>query len=199
MADLTLPGAAVSGLLMERARHPYDIHQTMFERRDDQLLKVRPGTLFSMVWRWVSQGLIFVVGTDREGNRPERTSYAIGPSGCTASRQHLCVLLRTVANEYPGFLRGIAEVHEPPAAEVLTLLCRRLVALVEEVAELEAVRRRYAPEQCIYSLHLEYAGLMRCIEHAWICGLVDDIGSGRIDWSAPYSSAGFASGPLSTG
>lgn len=139
MAEQITPlGAAVLALLVERNMHPYEMYQTLIERREDRLMKIRPGSLYHAVDRLLSQGLISQEGTEREGNRPERTNYSIEPGGYQSLREHLSELLREVKNDYPDFRRGVAEAHNLSKDEVVGLLRERAATLLEEIEDLEA-------------------------------------------------------------
>ena len=104
MPSLTPLAFAALGLLAEGPTHPYEMFQTMTHRRDGRNVKVRPGTLYHQVGRLVELGLAEIVGTDRAGNRPERTTYAITDDGWTAL--------------HDGLVRLIAEPAEMPVALV---------------------------------------------------------------------------------
>src|SRR6478752_4124160 len=78
---LTPLGLAALSLLVEEPMHPYEMFQLLIARHEDRLVKVRPGTLYHAVGRLEEQGLVAATGTDREGNRPERTTYKISAAG----------------------------------------------------------------------------------------------------------------------
>ena len=61
--------------------HPYEMYQLSLQRRDHRLVKIRPGTLYHAVRRLGESGLVAALGTEREGNRPERTTYEITDAG----------------------------------------------------------------------------------------------------------------------
>ena len=79
MAVLSPMAIAALGLLAERPMHPYEMYQLLLEREEDRVLKVRPGTLYHAVDRLARDGLVRPLHTEREGNRPERTTYAVTP------------------------------------------------------------------------------------------------------------------------
>ena len=89
-------------LLAEAPMHPYEMFQLAVQRRDQRLVKIRPGTLYHAVSRLEKDGLIRVRGVDRGGNRPERTTYEITDLGRSALSSDIAVLLAEPAQEYPG-------------------------------------------------------------------------------------------------
>src|SRR5690606_40911038 len=72
---------AVLAFLRERPMHPYEMQRLLRERRKDELLALKRGSLYHAINRLARNGLIEVVGTSREGKRPERTTYRITPAG----------------------------------------------------------------------------------------------------------------------
>ena len=75
--SLTPLAVAALALLAEGPTHPYEMYQLASVRRGDQLVKIKPGSLYHTVSRLEKQELLASIGTDREGNRPERTTYEI--------------------------------------------------------------------------------------------------------------------------
>ncbi|CCH79879.1 Transcriptional regulator, PadR family [Nostocoides japonicum T1-X7] len=147
---LTALQFAALAMYEEGPRHPYDVYQEMLRRREDTLVKVRPGTLYHAINRLAADGLLEEHGTDREGNRPERTSYAITDEGVAAATATLREMLGRVAEEYPEFALGVAESSILPPADVADLLSRRADQLRGRLAELDAaeaaVRAKDLPE-----------------------------------------------------
>ena len=125
---LTPLGVAALSLLVEEPMHPYEMYQLLMARHEDRLVKVRPGTLYHAVGRLEEHGLVDATGTDREGNRPERTTYTISAAGREALTQRLQDMLANPVNEYPSFPLAVAEAYNLPADVVVELLDRRLEA-----------------------------------------------------------------------
>ena len=72
---------AVLGSLGERSMHPYEISTMLKTRGKDGSIKLNYGSLYSVVAALEKAGFIEAVETVREGNRPERTIYAITEAG----------------------------------------------------------------------------------------------------------------------
>ena len=83
-ARLTPLGVMVLALLREGEMHPYEMIRLMRHRHDDRIVSVTNGTVYHTVARLERQGLIAEVGIDRDGNRPERTTYALADAGGAA-------------------------------------------------------------------------------------------------------------------
>ena len=80
-AKLTPLGVMVLALLREGDMHPYEMMRLMRQRRDDRLVPIQNGTFYHTVGRLERAGLLAEVGVDRDGNRPERTTYTLTDSG----------------------------------------------------------------------------------------------------------------------
>ncbi|MFF2031844.1 PadR family transcriptional regulator [Arthrobacter sp. NPDC058192] len=181
---LTPLGVAALSLLVEEPMHPYEMYQLLVSRHEDRLVKVRPGTLYHAVGRLEDQGLVAVTGTDRGGNRPERTTYEISAAGREAFTKWLQEMLAAPVNEYPSFPLAISEAYNLPAAVVVELLDRRLQALQEQLERLasgdELLRKKGVERK--YWIDVRYQQSMLQAEIAWIRGLQDQLRSGDLPW-----------------
>jgi DNA-binding PadR family transcriptional regulator len=183
-APLTPLGISALSLLVEEPMHPYEMYQLLMTRHEDRLVKVRPGTLYHAVGRLEERGLVETAGTDREGNRPERTTYRITPAGREALTARLQDMLAEPVNEYPSFPLAVAEAYNLPAALVVDLLDRRLALLQEQLEFLQrgeaAVLKKDVARK--YWIDLEYQQTMLRSEMGWIRSLQDQLRSGELPW-----------------
>lgn len=182
---LTPLGISALALLAERPMHPYEMYQVLTHRGEDRIVKVRPGSLYHTVERLERSGLVRSLGTERAGNRPERTSYEITEDGRQAFTEWVAEVIATPVNEYPGFPLAISQAHNLSAETVIGLLEGRLALLA---AELDALRRggdtagmRHVPP--LFWVDVTYQQAMVHAEIAWIENLVADIRSGRMSWA----------------
>lgn len=186
MPALTSLGVAALGLLDERSMHPYEMFQLMVQRAEDRLVKVRPGSLYHTVDRLAQDGLVTALGTERAGNRPERTVYEITDAGRLALSDRVADLLGTPVNEYPVFPLAVAEAHNLPSDTVAALLRRRLeqqdAVIRSYQAGLESVRARGVPRRYWVDAELSLA-LLRA-ETDWIRTFLDELATGALDWDA---------------
>lgn len=181
---LTPLGLSALSLLVEEPMHPYEMYQLLMARHEDRLVKVRPGTLYHAVGRLAERGLVETTGTDREGNRPERTTYRITPAGREAFTERLRDMLAEPANEYPTFPLAVAEAYNLPPDVVLELLDHRLLLLQDQVELLQkgeaAVLEKDVARK--YWIDLEYQQTMLRSEMGWIRSLQDQLRSGKLPW-----------------
>jgi DNA-binding PadR family transcriptional regulator len=183
-AELTPLAIAALGLLNERPMHPYEMYQLLITRAEDRLVKVRPGSLYHTVDRLTRQGYVESTGVDRQGNRPERTTYRITESGQLALSERITEILALPVNEYPEFPLAIAEAHNLKKDVFLDLLTRRRVGLVSNLEYLSHgladVGAKNVSEK--YWLDITYQKAIIKAEIVWLDGLVKDLESGRLDW-----------------
>ncbi|MDV8069017.1 PadR family transcriptional regulator [Rhodococcus sp. IEGM 1366] len=186
MGDVSLTplGITVLGLLSERSMHPYEMYQLASVRRGDQLVKIKPGSLYHTVSRLEKQELLASIGTDREGNRPERTTYEITDRGRSALEHQLREMLAVPVREYPRLPLALAEMHNLSAATACQMLRIRLAHLDETIAKFEADYEalKAAEKPRIFTVGADYAHALTVAEREWIGVLVTDIESGEMPW-----------------
>ena len=168
-AKLTPLGVMVLALLREGDMHPYEMMRLMRQRRDDRLVPIQNGTFYHTVGRLERAGLLAEVGVDRDGNRPERTTYTLNDSGRD-------IVLDWVRRELPRtdrpaeFRVALAEAHNLPREEVLDLLGVRRAALAATLqmhtSGIADADLRGVPQQYLVELDRE-AALLEA-ELAWL-------------------------------
>ncbi|MBN9630559.1 PadR family transcriptional regulator [Leifsonia sp. TF02-11] len=181
---LTPLAVAALALLAEGPTHPYEMYQTLVMRSEDRLVKVRPGSLYHTVDRLARQGLVRATGTEREGNRPERTTYEITEAGTLALGERVADIIATPVNEFPEFPLGLGEAHNLPLETVIDLLRKRIGLLRADMALLDhgidRVRAKELPAK--YWLDVRYLRTMAEADVAALEALIDDLASGVISW-----------------
>lgn len=181
---LTPVGIAALGLLVERSMHPYEMYQLLLAREEDRVLKVRPGTLYHTVDRLEQAGMVRAIGTDRCGNRPERTSFEITEAGRRALTRQIADMLATPAREYPEFTLAVSEAHNLPKEAVLACLRARARALAEEDEHVDALAAAHSIESVprLYWLNVDFDRAARRAERDWLAGIIDELESGALPW-----------------
>lgn len=183
VTKITPMGVMVLALLSEGDMHPYEMARLLRLRRDDRLLKITNGTLYHSVARLLEQGLIDEVGVDRDGNRPERTTYTVTTAGTEA-------VLAWVRRELPAIERpaqfrvALAEAHNLDREEVIDLLRIRRVALDEELqihrTGIEGARDKGVPQQ--FLLEVERQQMLLDAELKWMDSLLTRLHADEIPW-----------------
>ncbi|WP_345001293.1 PadR family transcriptional regulator [Tsukamurella soli] len=192
---LTPLGIAALSLLTERDMHPYEMFQTLMARREDVIVKVRPGSLYHAVNRLAEDELVEAVGTERDGNRPERTTYRITRPGRYALRSRVGDMLANPAREYPAFPVAVSKAHDLPADEVASHLRNRRSVLERDVTVLRDTIAALPDKPRVFLLDIEYLAVMREAEIAWVSALLDDIEGDTIAWPALARTTGEGEDP----
>lgn len=191
VAPLGMLGVAALGYLAERPMHPYEMYQLALHRQEDRVVKVSPGSLYRAVYALEAAGFVRASGTDRDGARPERTTFEITDAGRHRLGERLRELLSTPSEEYPELGLALSEAHELGADEVRDLLETRLL---RQRAELRDIERRMAwaldrgvPR--VYWINVPYTADMLLAEIAHLESLLDEITSGSLPWHVPGTRA----------
>jgi DNA-binding PadR family transcriptional regulator len=148
---------AVLVLLFERPMHPYEMAATLKMRHKEESIKLRYGSLYTVIEALEQQGLIRARETVKEGRRPERTIYELTPAGADRMRAWLRELLGTPAKEYPQFEAALSLLAAVPPDEAVALLEARTVRLGETGEELRAAFDAAAQiVERLYLVEVEY-------------------------------------------
>jgi DNA-binding PadR family transcriptional regulator len=135
---------AVLGSLGERPMHPYEISRMLKSRGKDLSIKLNYGSLYSVVGALEKAGFIESVETVRDGNRPEKTVYAITAAGRAEFDDWLAELLGKPEREFSQLEAGLAYLPAFSPDRVVELLDQRVKGLVAEVEQLEAAHESMA-------------------------------------------------------
>jgi DNA-binding PadR family transcriptional regulator len=130
---------AVLSYLTQRPMHPYELGRTLRDHGDERSIKFNHGSLYMVVQQLERAGFITEQETSREGQRPERTVYALTAAGRDELHDWLRELVGEPQHEYPHFVAALSLIAALPPSEVLTLLQRRLTRLAEQRAEIRAI------------------------------------------------------------
>ncbi len=173
---------AVLGSLAERPMHPYEISTMLRVRGKDQSIKLNYGSLYSVVGALEKHGLITAQETVRDGNRPERTVYAITPEGRVEFDDWLAELLGSPVQEFSQLEAGLAYLPGFSPDRVVGLLEQRAEALAKSVAEREAIHASpiLAELPRLFWVESEYRLAMLKAELAYVETLAGEIRDGTL-------------------
>lgn len=180
---LTPLGVMVLALLREGDMHPYEMLRLMRQRHHERLVTITNGTMYHTVGRLEQAGLLGEVGVDRNGNRPERTTYTLTDAGrAIVSDWVRCELVRV--DRPTEFRVALAEAHNLDRLEVAQLLRRRQEALVGTYETYRCGRHaalaRDTPEQ--FLIEAEREELLLQAEVGWLENLIDRLERHLIPW-----------------
>jgi DNA-binding PadR family transcriptional regulator len=130
---------AVLSYLSQRPMHPYELGRTLRDHGDERSIKFNHGSLYMVVQQLTKAGFITEQETNREGQRPERTVYAITDAGRRELRDWLRELVEVPRHEYPAFVAALSLIAAMPPSEAVQLLRRRVEGLSEQRTEIRAM------------------------------------------------------------
>ncbi len=167
---------AVLALLFERPMHPYEIAATLRVRNKGSSIKLRYGSLYTVIEALQEEKLIEVKETVREGRRPERTIYALTPEGLRRMQEWMRSLLGTPVKEYPQFEAALSLLPAVPPDEAVSLLEARVVRLGEMSEELRAaIDEALRHVEALFLVENEYRLNLLEAERQFIEGLIQRI------------------------
>jgi DNA-binding PadR family transcriptional regulator len=127
-----LLGLAVLSYLTQRPMHPYELARTLRANGDERSIKFNHGSLYMVVGQLEKAGFVSAQETTREGQRPERTVYALTDAGRAEHRSWLRELVEEPRHEFPQFVAALSLIAALPPGEVVELLGARLERLATE-------------------------------------------------------------------
>ncbi len=174
-----LMALAVLSVLAVRPMHPYEMATVIRERGKDRDMKVKWGSLYTVVGNLQRHGLIEAVQTARSGGRPERTIYRITDAGQAEMRDWARELVSTPEPEFPRFEAGLSVLGALPPEEAAALLDQRLRSLERDLAaQRKALARIREQVSRLFLVEAEYDLAMREAEAGWIAELLAELRSG---------------------
>jgi DNA-binding PadR family transcriptional regulator len=171
---------AVLALLFERPMHPYEMGVVLKQRHKEESIKLRYGSLYTVIELLLRRGFIVARETARDGRRPERTVYEITATGRDELRAWMADLIADPVKEYPQFEAALALLPVLPPDEALALLRRRLTLFEQNSAaltrELQEVSALGLPP--LFLVETEYRLALIKAEQQFVAELIRRIESG---------------------
>ena len=171
---------AVLALLFERPMHPYEMGVILKQRHKEESIKLRYGSLYTVIELLLRRTFIVARETARDGRRPERTVYEITPAGRDELRAWMTDLLAEPVKEYPQFEAALCLLPVLPPDEALGLLRARVERIAQNMAALtqhvEAIGELNFPP--LFLVETEYRLALMKAEQHFVAELVRRIESG---------------------
>ena len=173
---------AVLGCLEERPMHPYEISQTLRHRGKERSIKLNYGSLYAVVAALVKHGLIVEQERIREGNRPERTVYAITSAGADEFEDWLSELLSTPTSDPSSLESALSLMAGLPPDQAARLLVERVSRLDLELRSIASTnewsREQGIPE--VFLVESVFREAMLRAERDYAAQLAADIRTGAL-------------------
>lgn len=175
-----LVALAVLSVMTEGQMHRYEIAATLRARGKDRDMEIKWGSLYTVVQNLAKAGFLEVVGTERDGARPERVIYQITDAGRAEMVDWTRELIAEPEPEQGRFVAGLSILAALPPNEVAELLGRRQAALEEQITEVRAELDRLDGTLPRLFLIESYYGLaMLEAESAWTASTRQELVAGN--------------------
>jgi len=174
---------AVLATLREAPMHPYQMQRLLRDRHKDEILALKPGSLYHAIGRLERGGLIEAVSTTRDGRRPERTTYRLTEAGRDALMRTLRKMVSTPRRESSEFMAAMAYLIHLTPEEAIPQLEERYARLDSEMAQTAATMK--AVSSTVGRINLiesEYLLAMLRAERDWTEALIRDLRAGTLVW-----------------
>jgi DNA-binding PadR family transcriptional regulator len=171
---------AVLALLFERPMHPYEMGVILKQRHKEESIKLRYGSLYTVIEVLLRRAFIAARETGRDGRRPERTVYEITPAGRDELRAWMADLIADPVKEYPQFEAALCLLPVLPPDEALALLRLRLDRIGQNAAALTAQVESISDQNLppLFLVETEYRLALMKAEQHFVAELIGRIESG---------------------
>lgn len=157
--------------------HGHQIRRAAQVDRTELWADVKPGSLYGALHRMAVDGVIEAVRTEREGNLPERTVYAVTEAGrAELAKLRLAVLQDARLRTDPIDL-ALACADDMPGDELRSVVETRRAAVAEDLEEWRTLREHAAPHLTgLEPLGFDHTIMRLETELAWLDRLLDELG-----------------------
>ena len=175
---------AVLSYLTMKPMHPYELSRTLRDNGDARSIKFNHGSLYMVVQQLAKAGYVAEQETSREGQRPERTIYAITDAGRREVHDWLSELIGQPEHEYPHFVAALSLVAALPPDRVVPLLRARLEALAGQRAEIQGMIDSSLGQGVprLFLVEEEYRRALLDTESAFVERFIAEIGDPEAGW-----------------
>ncbi|THG32047.1 PadR family transcriptional regulator [Naasia lichenicola] len=159
--------------------HRYEIATTIREQGKDDDMPIKWGSLYTVVSSLERHGFVEATGVDRDGARPERTTYRITPSGLREMADWTRELLAGPDTDRSRFAIGLSMLGAIGPDEAQTLLRLRADRVRSRLAQLERDLAGWSETvPRLFLLEDDYTLAVMRAEVAWLQGITADFEAG---------------------
>lgn len=184
-----LLGLAVLSYLTQGPMHPYQLGRSLRDNDDVRSIRFNHGSLYMVVGQLAKAGFIVELETVREGQRPERTPYALTDAGRRELHDWLGELIEEPWHEFPHFVAALSLIAALPPDEVVELLGTRLRRLAEQRTETRelidgAVANDVHP---LFLIEEEYRLALLEAESSFVERFIEQIANSETGWAPRWA------------
>lgn len=157
--------------------HGHQIRRAAQVDRTELRADVKPGSLYGALHRMAADGVIEAVRTEREGNLPERTVYAVTEAGRAELAKLRLAILRDARLRTDPIDLALAYADDLPGDELRALVEARRAAVAEDLDGWRTLREHAAPHLTgLEPLGFDHTIMRLEVELAWLDRLLDELG-----------------------
>jgi DNA-binding PadR family transcriptional regulator len=124
-------------MLAERPMHPYEIASTLRARHGEEAIKIRFGSLYSVIAQLVDRDWIVALEVAQSGRRPEHTKYELTELGRVELTAWMRQLIAEPAKEYPKFEAALCLITVLEPEDAAARLAERVTRLESAIDRLQ--------------------------------------------------------------
>lgn len=170
---------AVLSAAVLRPMHPYEMATRLRSWGKDQDMKIKWGSLYTVVQNLEKHGFLEVAENRRDGGRPERTVYRITDAGRAELVDWVQELLSVPEKEFPRFEAALSVLAALGPDEVIDLLRQRVLDLTAQLEQRRAELVASAAIPRMFLLEVEYDLAVRGAELAWVQAFLEELVAGE--------------------
>ena len=161
--------------------HPYEMASLLRTRGKERDMKIKWGSLYTVVQNLEKHGLVEATESVRQGGRPERTIYRLTDAGREELEDWVRELVSTPEPEQRRFEAGLSVLGILPPDEAMSLLRQRLGLLEEAIAGQRVMLAQASQEiPRVFLVEGEYDLALREAEAAWVRSLLEELTTGSL-------------------
>ncbi|WP_067701779.1 PadR family transcriptional regulator [Nocardia jejuensis] len=174
-----LMALAVLSAIITQPMHRYEIAGRMRSWGKERDMGIKLGSLYTVVDNLTKHGFLEIVGSERDGARPERTIYRITDAGREELSDWTRELISSPEPEQRPFRAGLSVLSVLPPDDVIELLGQRIVALDNDITEFRAqIAALTGTLPRLFMVEDDYELAMLEAERTWARALRDSLADG---------------------
>ncbi|MFE9787480.1 PadR family transcriptional regulator [Nocardia salmonicida] len=171
---------AVLSVIVQRPMHRYEIAATLRAHGKDRDMDIKWGSLYTVVQNMEKAGFLEVIGSERDGARPERVIYRITDAGRAEMADWTRELLAAPEPEHHRFTAGLSILAVLPPDEVIALLGTRVAALERTIETIKAELAALTLPR-LFLVESEFGLAMLEAEANWARSLCAELAAGTFE------------------
>ncbi|MFC9665480.1 PadR family transcriptional regulator [Nocardia sp. NPDC127606] len=171
---------AVLSVIVQRPMHRYEIAATLRAHGKDRDMDIKWGSLYTVVQNMEKAGFLEIIGSERDGARPERVIYRITDAGRAEMADWTRELLAAPVPEHHRFTAGLSILAVLPPDEVIVLLGTRVAALERTIETTKAELAELTLPR-LFLVESEFGLAMLEAEANWARSLRDELAAGTFE------------------